>query len=107
MAAVNAAYAEVRPRTGSSFWCRSCQCAAAFGESSKYIVLFAALNPGDTIMGMSLAHGEFVAWSTSIISANSTKGELWRNPDIELIDFSDQVAFLARQHKPKLIIAGM
>jgi len=77
------------------------------GSQANMAVLFAALNPGDTIMGMSLAHGGHLSHGAPV----SFSGKFYKvvnygvNPDTELIDF-DQVAFLARQHKPKLIIAG-
>jgi len=77
------------------------------GSQANMAVLFAALNPGDTIMGMSLAHGGHLSHGAPV----SFSGKFYKvvsygvNPDTELIDF-DQLAFLARQHKPKLIIAG-
>ena len=77
------------------------------GSQANMAVLFAALNPGDTILGMSLAHGGHLSHGAPV----SFSGKFYKvvsygvNPDTELIDF-DQVAFLARQHKPKLIIAG-
>jgi len=77
------------------------------GSQANMGVLFAAVNPGDTIMGMSLSHGGHLTHGSPV----SFSGKLYKvvsygvNPDTETIDF-DQVAFLAREHKPKLIIAG-
>jgi glycine hydroxymethyltransferase len=67
----------------------------------------AVLEPGDTILGMSLAHGGHLTHGTKV----SFSGKLYNavaygvRKDDELIDF-DQVRALAREHKPKLIIAG-
>jgi glycine hydroxymethyltransferase len=70
-------------------------------------VLMAVLQPGDTLLGMSLAHGGHLTHGTKV----SFSGKLYNavaygvRKDTELIDF-DQVRELAREHKPKLIIAG-
>jgi glycine hydroxymethyltransferase len=70
-------------------------------------VLMAVLQPGDTILGMSLAHGGHLTHGTKV----SFSGKLYNavaygvRRDTELIDY-DEVRSLAREHKPKLIIAG-
>jgi glycine hydroxymethyltransferase len=77
------------------------------GAQANMAVLMAALQPGDTLLGMSLAHGGHLTHGTKI----SFSGKLYNalaygvRKDTELIDF-DQVRELAREHKPKLIIAG-
>ncbi len=77
------------------------------GAQANMAVLMAALKPGDTLLGMSLAHGGHLTHGTKI----SFSGKLYNavaygvRKDTELIDF-DQVRALAREHKPKLIIAG-
>jgi len=77
------------------------------GAQANMAVLMAVLQPGDTLLGMSLAHGGHLTHGTKV----SFSGKLYnavaygvRKGD-ELIDF-DQVRSLAREHKPKLIIAG-
>jgi glycine hydroxymethyltransferase len=77
------------------------------GAPANMAVMMAVLEPGDTILGMSLAHGGHLTHGTKV----SFSGKLYnavaygiRKGD-ELIDF-DQVRALAREHKPKLIIAG-
>jgi glycine hydroxymethyltransferase len=77
------------------------------GAQANMAVLMAALQAGDTILGMSLAHGGHLTHGTKV----SFSGKLYhavaygvRN-DTELIDYDD-VRALAREHKPKLIIAG-
>ena len=87
-----AAYANVQPHSGSQ---------------ANAAVYFALLNPGDTILGMSLAHGGHlthgakVNFSGKLFNAfqyglNTTTGE---------VDY-EQVQSLAREHKPKMIVAG-
>ena len=77
------------------------------GAQANGAVFLALLQPGDTILGMSLAAGGHLTHGAP--PAQSGK---WFNaiqygvrPDDHLVDF-DEVARLAEQHKPKLIIAG-
>jgi glycine hydroxymethyltransferase len=77
------------------------------GAQANMAVMMAVLQPGDTILGMSLAHGGHLTHGTKV----SFSGKLYHavaygvRKEDELIDF-DQVRALAREHKPKLIIAG-
>jgi glycine hydroxymethyltransferase len=77
------------------------------GAPANMAVMMAVLQPGDTVLGMSLAHGGHLTHGTKV----SFSGKLYNavaygiRKDNELIDF-DQVRALAREHKPKLIIAG-
>jgi glycine hydroxymethyltransferase len=77
------------------------------GAQANMAVLMAVLQPGDTILGMSLAHGGHLTHGTKV----SFSGKLYNavaygvRKDTELIDF-DQVRAVAREHRPKLIIAG-
>jgi glycine hydroxymethyltransferase len=77
------------------------------GAQANMAVFMAVLQPGDTVLGMSLAHGGHLTHGTKV----SFSGKLYNavaygvKKDTELIDF-DQVRALAREHKPKLIIAG-
>jgi len=85
-------YANVQPHSGSS---------------ANLAVYMALIQPGDTILGMALAdgghltHGSHVSFSGKIYNAvqyglNNETGE---------IDY-DQVEALAKEHKPKMIVAG-
>jgi glycine hydroxymethyltransferase len=77
------------------------------GAQANMAVLMAALNPGDTILGMDLAHGGHLTHGMKLnFSGKYFKivGYGVRKAD-ERIDY-DQLATLAREHKPKLIIAG-
>lgn len=77
------------------------------GSQANQSVLLALLKPGDTILGMSLAAGGHLTHG----AAPNMSGK-WFNAvqygvrrDDHLIDF-DEVEKLAREHKPRLIIAG-
>ncbi len=77
------------------------------GAQANMAVFMAILQPGDTVLGMSLAHGGHLTHGTKV----SFSGKLYNaiaygvRKDTELIDF-DEVRALAREHKPKLIVAG-
>jgi glycine hydroxymethyltransferase len=70
-------------------------------------VFLAALQPGDAILGMDLAHGGHLTHGMKL----NFSGKYFRvvaygvRRDSERIDY-DQLAALAREHKPKLVIAG-
>ena len=77
------------------------------GAQANQAVFFAALKPGDTILGMSLPHGGHLTHGSPV----NLSGK-WFNvvaygldPQTELIDYAEAER-LAREHKPKLIIAG-
>ncbi len=77
------------------------------GAQANMAVFMAVLKPGDPVLGMSLAHGGHLTHGTKV----SFSGKLYNafaygvRKDTELIDF-DEVRKLAREHKPKMIIAG-
>lgn len=87
-----AAYANVQPHSGSQ---------------ANSAVFMALLKPGDTVLGMSLAHGGHLTHGASV----NFSGKIYNavqyglNPDTGLIDY-DEVERLAVEHKPKMIIAG-
>ncbi|MEO5702259.1 MAG: serine hydroxymethyltransferase [Casimicrobiaceae bacterium] len=77
------------------------------GAQANQAVFFAALKPGDTILGMSLPHGGHLTHGSPVNMSGK-----WFNvvpygldPETELIDY-DAAAALAEKHRPKLIIAG-
>src|SRR5690242_5648924 len=86
----NAAYANVQPHSGSQ---------------ANAAVYMALLKPGDTLLGMSLDHGGHLTHGSKV----SASGKLYNtaqygiNLETGLIDY-DQVADLAQQHRPKLIV---
>jgi glycine hydroxymethyltransferase len=77
------------------------------GSQANQAVYFTALEPGDTVLGLDLAHGGHLTHGMKL----NLSGRLFRfvsygvSPDTHRIDF-DQVARLAREHRPKLIVAG-
>jgi glycine hydroxymethyltransferase len=77
------------------------------GSQANQAVYMAVLKPGDTILGMSLAHGGHLTHGASV----NLSGKLYHavtyglDPKTEEIDYHE-VAKLAEQHKPKLIVAG-
>ena len=86
-----AAYANVQPHSGSQ---------------ANQAVYMAALKPGDTLLGMSLAHGGHLTHGASV----NLSGKLYHALSYGLnakeeIDF-DEVERLAREHNPRLIVAG-
>jgi glycine hydroxymethyltransferase len=88
----NAEYANVQPHSGSQ---------------ANFAVYTAMLKPGDTMLGMSLADGGHLTHGASVNSS----GKLFHavtyglDPKTEAIDY-DQVERLAREHRPKMIVAG-
>lgn len=87
-----AKYANVQPHSGSQ---------------ANAAVFMALCQPGDTILGMSLAHGGHLTHGATV----SFSGRIYNAVQYGLneatgeIDY-DQVEALAREHKPKMIIAG-
>jgi glycine hydroxymethyltransferase len=87
-----AGYANVQPHSGSQ---------------ANAAVFMALVKPGDTVLGMSLAHGGHLTHGASV----SFSGRIYNaiqyglNPETGEIDYAD-VERLAREHKPKMIIAG-
>ncbi|HEU4530898.1 MAG TPA: serine hydroxymethyltransferase [Steroidobacteraceae bacterium] len=87
-----AAYANVQPHSGSQ---------------ANAAVYFALMAPGDTMLGMSLDHGGHLTHGAKVnISGKVFKAVQYGiDPETGLIDY-EQVERLAREHKPKLIVAG-
>ena len=87
-----AAYANVQPHSGSQ---------------ANVAVYLALLKPGDTVLGMSLAHGGHLTHGSPV----NFSGKLFNivsygvHAETALIDY-DEVESLARTHRPRMIIAG-
>ncbi|GAA4655991.1 serine hydroxymethyltransferase [Streptomyces chumphonensis] len=77
------------------------------GASANAAAMFALLKPGDTIMGLDLAHGGHLTHGMRI----NFSGKLYNvvayhvDPETGLVDM-DEVERLAQEHRPQLIIAG-
>ena len=86
-----AEYANVQPHSGSQ---------------ANQAVYASVLKPGDTILGMSLAHGGHLTHGASVnISGKLYHAITYGLNEKEEIDY-DQVQKLANEHKPKMIVAG-
>ncbi|STZ09108.1 Pyridoxal-phosphate-dependent serine hydroxymethyltransferase 2 [Moraxella caprae] len=84
-------YANVQPHSGSN------------ANAAVYLAL---LEAGDTVLGMSLAHGGHLTHGASVSFSGKTYNAVhYGITDDGLINY-DEVARLAREHKPKMIIAG-
>ncbi len=87
-----AAYANVQPHSGSQ------------ANAAAYLAM---LSPGDTILGMSLDHGGHLTHGAKV----NFSGKLFKavqygiKADTGEIDY-DQVASLAKEHRPKVVVAG-
>jgi len=76
------------------------------GSQANQAVFFALLNPGDTIMGMSLAEGGHLTHGMPLnMSGKWFKVVSYGLDAAEAIDY-DAMERLAHEHKPKIIIAG-
>jgi Glycine/serine hydroxymethyltransferase len=77
------------------------------GAQANQAVFYAALNPGDTVMGMSLPHGGHLTHGSPVnFSGKWFKVVSYEvDPVTERIDY-DTLRALAKEHRPKLIIAG-
>jgi glycine hydroxymethyltransferase len=88
----DAAYANVQPHSGSQ---------------ANVAAYMAMIDPGDTILGMSLAHGGHLTHGAKVNFSGRIYHAVQYGIDIGtgLIDY-DQVQAMAEEHRPKLIIAG-
>ncbi len=87
----DADYANVQPHSGSQ---------------ANQAVFFALLQPGDTILGMSLAHGGHLTHGAKVNASGKLFNAVQYGVDnAGLIDY-DEVERLALEHKPKMVIAG-
>ena len=87
----NADFANVQPHSGSQ------------ANAAAYMAM---MKPGDTLLGMSLAHGGHLTHGASV----SSSGRIYKAVQYGInehgeIDY-DEVAALAKEHKPKVVVAG-
>lgn len=77
------------------------------GSQANQAVYFAVLQPGDKVLGMDLSHGGHLTHGSPVNLSGSWFEFVHYGvrTDTETIDY-DQVADLAKQHRPKMIIAG-
>ena len=87
-----AAYANVQPHSGSQ---------------ANAAVYMALLNPGDTILGMSLAHGGHLTHGAKV----NFSGKIYKAVQYGLSDKTEEIDYeqverLALEHRPKMVVAG-
>lgn len=76
------------------------------GSQANQAVYASVLQPGDTILGMSLAHGGHLTHGASVnISGRLYNAITYGLDENEILDYK-QVEQLALEHKPKMIVAG-
>jgi len=89
----NAKFANVQPHSGAS---------------ANVALYFALLNPGDTVLGMDLSHGGHLTHGAPVTAVaklfNFVRYKM-KNVETGEIDY-EELAALAREHKPKIILAG-
>src|SRR5437763_4039643 len=87
-----AEYANVQPHSGSQ---------------ANQAVYFAMLKPGDTILGMSLAHGGHLTHGAKVNLSGKILNAVQYGVDANgMIDYAE-VERLAPEHKPKMVVAGL
>jgi glycine hydroxymethyltransferase len=84
-------YANVQPHSGSQ---------------ANQGVFLALLQPGDTILGMSLAHGGHLTHGAKVNASGKLFNAVQYGVNEQGLVDMDEVAALAREHRPKMIIAG-
>lgn len=93
-------------RAKKLFGCEYANVQPHSGAQANMAVQFAILNPGDTIMGMNLAHGGHLTHGSPVnMSGKYFNVVPYGTDDNGFIDY-DKMYDLAMEHKPKLIIAG-
>ncbi len=96
-----------RDRAKKLFGCDAVNVQPHSGAQANMAVYFSVVEPGDTVLGMNLAHGGHLTHGSPV----NFSGRLYNvvaygvTEDTNLIDY-DEVKRLALEHRPKLIIAG-
>ena len=96
-----------RDRLKKLFGCEYANVQPHSGSQANMAVFMTFLEPGDTIMGLDLAHGGHLTHGSHV----NFSGQLYKSVSYHIsktngrVDF-DEVFSLAKEHKPKLIICG-
>lgn len=96
-----------RERVKQLFGCEYCNVQPHSGASANLAVFFAVLQPGDTVMGMNLAHGGHLSHGSPV----NISGKYFNivpygvREDTQMIDY-DEMEKIALECKPKLIVSG-
>lgn len=96
-----------RERIKQIFGCEYCNVQPHSGASANLAVFFAALQPGDTVMGMNLAHGGHLSHGSPV----NISGKYFNivpygvSRETQVIDY-DEMEKIAVECKPKMLVAG-
>jgi len=96
-----------RERAKQLFGCEYVNVQPHSGSQANMAVYFTVLNPGDTILGLNLSHGGHLTHGHPV----NFSGRFFKvvpygvRKDTEVIDY-DELLTLAKEHKPKMIVAG-
>ncbi len=96
-----------RERIKQIFGCEYCNVQPHSGASANLAVFFAALQPGDTVMGMNLAHGGHLSHGSPV----NISGKYFNivpygvSKETQVIDY-DEMEKIAVECKPKMLVAG-
>ena len=96
-----------RERAKQLFGCEHVNVQPHSGSQANMAVYFTVLNPGDTILGLNLSHGGHLTHGHPV----NFSGRFFKvvpygvRKDTEVIDY-DELLTLAKEHKPKMIVAG-
>lgn len=96
-----------RDRAKQLFGCEHVNAQPHSGSQANMAVYFTVLNPGDTILGLNLSHGGHLTHGHPV----NFSGRFYKvvpygvRKDTEVIDYDELIA-IAREHKPKMIVAG-
>lgn len=94
-------------RLKALFGCEHCNVQPHSGASANFAVFFAALQPGDTVMGMNLSHGGHLSHGSPV----NISGKYFHivsygvSEQTERIDY-DEMERIALECKPKMIVCG-
>lgn len=95
-------------RAKKLFNCQFANVQPLSGAPANVAMYFALMEPGDTVLGMDLSHGGHLTHGHPTTSINKVFNFVrykMKDPDTGEIDY-DELAKVAREHKPKIILAG-
>lgn len=95
-------------RAKELFNCQFANVQSLSGAPANVAMYFALMEPGDTVLGMDLSHGGHLTHGHPTTSINKVFNFVrykMKDPDTGEIDY-EELARVAREHKPKIILAG-
>ena len=95
-----------RERAKKLFGCEYVNVQPHSGAQANMAVMFAMLEPGDKIMGMNLDHGGHLTHGSPVNMSGKYFGVAHYGVNADGVIDYDEVLRIAKEHKPKLIVAG-